>query len=392
MKSITCMLVALAGQALYAQSITLSPGYTTIGVNATVQYSAAVTGLSPATVTWEVNGIVGGSATLGKITTGGLYTAPSAIPSGDILITALGSDKKTEADVYLVIAPAGPTITATTPASPIPTGGYTVTLTGSGFVKGAYVMEAGARYNSTFISSTSIKVSGYHGGTGAGSFSVQNPNTLYGPAFNVTWGNATPPQTISPVTASVKLGGTQQFTSAGTTSWTATAGTVTTTGLYTAPSTMPASNTVTVTSTGPGGSASATVTLVNTAPQVISPTTATVKLGATQQFTSAGATGWTATAGAVTSAGLYTAPSTVPASNTVTVTATGPGGSASATVTLVNPNPQVITPSAVTLILGATQQFTLPAGNHFMFTAGCREPSPRFVCTPPHRRCPLPTQ
>jgi hypothetical protein len=178
--SIVFVAAALTGQAL-AQSITISPGYTNLGVNATLQYSATVTGLTPSTVTWGVNGIAGGNATLGTISTSGLYTAPSAVPTASTMITALGSDKKTEGVVYVNIEAAGPTITATTPASPIPSGNYTVTLTGSGFVKGAFVLENGARYNTTFISSTSLKVSGYHGGSGASSFSVQNPGTLYGP-------------------------------------------------------------------------------------------------------------------------------------------------------------------------------------------------------------------
>jgi len=341
--AVTFVTAALVGQALYAQSITISPGYTTIGVNATVPYSAAVTGLTPATVTWGVNGIAGGNATIGKITTGGMYTAPGTIPSGgSVLITALGSDKKTEGTEYLVIAPAGPTITATTPASPIPAGNYTVTLTGSGFVKGAYAMENNARYGATFVNSTTLKVSGYEG-AGPSSFSVQNPGTLWGPAFAVTFGavGPPPPQTISPTTASVSLGATQQFQSSGATGWTATAGTITSSGLYMAPATMPSSSTVTVKATGPGGTATATVTLVNPNPQVVTPATVSLDLGATQQFTSTGATVWTATYGAVTSVGYYTAPSTLPSSGSDTVSATGPSGVGTATVTLIPPTPAI---------------------------------------------------
>jgi hypothetical protein len=50
-----------------------------IPINSTVQFDAVVTGDSQ-DVTWEVNKIVGGNGTLGTITTGGLYTAPSNIP------------------------------------------------------------------------------------------------------------------------------------------------------------------------------------------------------------------------------------------------------------------------------------------------------------------------
>jgi hypothetical protein len=42
----------LSAGALEAQSITISPSYTTVGVNGTVQYAATVTGLTNTTVTW----------------------------------------------------------------------------------------------------------------------------------------------------------------------------------------------------------------------------------------------------------------------------------------------------------------------------------------------------
>jgi uncharacterized protein (DUF1800 family) len=139
----------------------------------------------------------------------------------------------------------------------------------------------------------------------------------------------------------VKLGASQQFTSSGATSWTATAGTVSSSGLYIAPATMPSSPTVTVSATGPGGTASATVTLISATPQVVTPATVSLNLGATQQFTSTGATMWTATYGTITSAGFYTAPATLPASNSDTVSATGPNGTGTATITLIPPTPVI---------------------------------------------------
>src|SRR5882757_4246741 len=97
---------------LNAQSITLSPGYTSIGVRGTVQYTATVTGLSNTTVTWSVSGKIGGNATNGTITSNGLYTAPAAVPSNGVTVSALGSDHKTMGIVYVNVAPVGPPITA----------------------------------------------------------------------------------------------------------------------------------------------------------------------------------------------------------------------------------------------------------------------------------------
>ena len=335
----TALLVPIA---LHAQSVAITPSYTTVGVNGTVQYKATVTGLTNTAVSWFVVGTRGGNSTYGTITTSGLYTAPATIPANGITITALASDNKTSATVYVAVEPSGPPITAITP-NPIPTGSYTITLTGTGFQKGAIARVPGINLSTTFVNATTLTVSGYQGSAGTTTFQVQNPSTLWGPPFTVQFVASGPPpaQTISPTTATVTLGSTKQFTSAGATSWTASAGSVSTSGLYTAPATMPASPTVTVTATGPGGSASATVTLQSQNPQIISPATVSLNLGATQQFTSAGATSWTATYGTVTAAGLYTAPATMPSSPTDSVAATGPNGTATATATLIPPTPVI---------------------------------------------------
>jgi hypothetical protein len=127
---------------LKAQSIAISPSYTTVGVTGTVQYSAAVIGLTNTTVTWWVNSAKGGNSTTGTITAGGLYTAPAKVPTNGITITALGSDNRTSSTVYVAVESAGPAITSISP-SPIPTGNYSITVTGSGFVNGAIVRTPG---------------------------------------------------------------------------------------------------------------------------------------------------------------------------------------------------------------------------------------------------------
>ena len=85
--------------------------------------------------------------------------------------------------------------------------------------------------------------------------------------------------TIYPTTASVALGGTQQFTAtpaAGVT-WTANVGTITTTGLYIAPTTA---GTYTVTAYSAYGSATATVTVgTGGGALTITPTSASARPG-----------------------------------------------------------------------------------------------------------------
>ena len=152
---------------------------------------------------------------------------------------------------------------------------------------------------------------------------------------------------ISPTSAVVVAGGQQQFTATvsgprkGVT-WSTTGGTISSKGLYTAPSTAE-TDTVTATSTAdPTKSASATVTVTanqQTVSVSIQPTSATVKVGQQQQFT-ATVTGtmntavtWSVTgAGTVSQAGLYSAPAT-PETDTVTATSQADSTkSASATV------------------------------------------------------------
>jgi len=352
-----CVAVLLASGALNAQSIAIHPGYTIVGVNQTVQYTAAVTGLTNQTVTWSVSGVKGGNSIYGEITTGGLYTAPATIPANGITVSALGSDGKTFAIVYVAVEPAGPSISSISP-KPIPVGSYTITVTGTGFKNGAMVRTPGVDLTTTFVNSTTLTTGGYQSAAGTVAFQVMNPGTLWGPPFNATFGTSGPakPLTISPTSATVKLGGTQQFASSGAVSWTATEGSISGSGLFTAPTSMPSSSSVTVTAASPGGSASAVVTLQALNAQAISPATVSLNLGATQQFNSVGATAWGATYGTVTMAGLYTAPSAMSSTGTDAVTATGPNGSANATVTLIAP------PTPTPVITGVGSNAQLPLG------------------------------
>ena len=80
---------------------------------------------------------------------------------------------------------------------------------------------------------------------------------------------------------------------------------------------------------------------------VVSPAMAQVVLGATQQFTAGNVTSWTAVAGTVSAAGLYTAPAQMPASGTDVVTATGPNGTGKANVSLISNVAPVITQLSV---------------------------------------------
>jgi uncharacterized protein (DUF1800 family) len=333
----------LAGGCLCAQTVTISPGYTNVPLGGTQQYTATVTGLTPATVTWGVT--AGG----GTITQTGLYTAPATLPKTGVLISATSTaNTKISTVVYVNPEGPGPTITAMSP-NPLPAGNPTITITASAsmpFLKGASAVCNGAGLTTKFVSATTVTVGDWVSATTPTmTCYVSNPGTWQSNSLTVPVSGTPPPPpppapVVTPATVTVALSGTKQFSASNVTTWSALYGAVSSSGLYTAPATTSASGTDTVTAKGPGGSGSATVTLVPKL--VVTPSTATITLGSTQQFSAANVTAWSATAGTITSAGLYTAPASMTASGTDTVTATGTGGTGSAIVTLLNyPAPSI---------------------------------------------------
>ncbi len=281
-------------------NVSISPATSTVQVGKSQQFSASVIGATNSALNWLVNGVQGGNSTAGTVSSSGFYSAPNNVPSNPSVV-----------------------VTAAAAADPTSTANATVTI-----------MPAPAP----------ISVS------------------------------------ISPANVTLQAGVSQQFTATLTNTpntavtWSATTGSISSSGLYTAP-TVAANTIATVTATSvadPSKSASATVSITAAPPAVavfISPTSATVSSGGTQQFTATvsnttnTAVTWSATAGSVSSAGLYTAPP-VTANTTATVSATSvadPSKSANATVSITAPPPVVavsISPTSATVASGGTQQFT----------------------------------
>lgn len=186
-------------------SVGVSPTSASVLVDAQRQFTATVIGNSDQSVTWDVNGSVGGNSAVGFIDSiSGLYTAPSAVPS-----------------------PATVTVHATSKAVPSAVGSALVTIT--------------------------------------------NP-----PAVSVM---------ITPASASVRVDRTKQFSASvknatvTTVTWmvngipggNSTIGKISSSGLYTAPVTVPSPSKVTVSAVStadPSKSASASVTITSPARDV----------------------------------------------------------------------------------------------------------------------------
>jgi len=251
----------------------------TLETGDTFQFHASVSNATNTTLTWTVNDVVGGNSTVGTMSVDGLYTAPTAVPSPS-----------------------------------------TVTL------------KATSNADTTKFDTATVTIS---------------------PRF-----------AISPKSATVTAGQTQQFTAneavdnwqVNNIMWGSSAvGTITSSGLYTAPASVPSPNPVTVKAIKLGDgtkndTAAVTIIAGGPKPPTISPGSATVPAGGTQQFTADMAVNWEAdgatgtdpsTWGTISSAGLYTAPLSPPWTGQVNIKATAKSDttlSANAVVTVVFSN------------------------------------------------------
>ena len=76
--------------------LTVSPTGAVLVPNGTQQFTALEGGSLITDITWAVDGIPGGDATVGTISSGGLYTAPAAIPAPPtVTVTAILQDDVT---------------------------------------------------------------------------------------------------------------------------------------------------------------------------------------------------------------------------------------------------------------------------------------------------------
>ena len=285
----TLNLAASAGVA-----IAVSPNSATISAGASQQFTATVTGSSNTAVTWSVSGAGCNGAACGTISVGGLFAAPSSVPS-----------------------PATLQVIATSVADPTKTASASVTLVAATAVL-LSINPASATVPTASVNSFTATVSGIS-------------NTA------VTWS---------------LTGAGCSGSSCGSLS------TSSTSAVYAAPVVAPAPPNVTVTATSvadPSKSAAANVTVVPLVVVTVTPTNTSVVTGATQQLTAAVA-GTTNTAvtwtvqgagcsgtacGTIGTNGLYTAPSAVPSPADVTVTVTSSADSskmASASVTILPVN------------------------------------------------------
>lgn len=254
-------------------SIKLNQSSLTISAGAQQQFTAVVTGTTNTAVTWSVDSVAGGNSGAGTINPTGLYTAPAQ--------------------------------------------------------SGTHVVTATSVADTTKSASATVTVAGL--------------------------------VSITPATLTIDTGATQQFTATvqgqsnpqlawsvdGIGGGNSTVGTISSSGLYTAPS-QAGSHTVGATSTNPSASASAPITVFSF---TLSPGNGTLlNPGATQQYTATiqgltnagvtwsvdGVAGGNSTTGTISTTGLYTAPNAVGAHAVTATSVANPSSALTSNVTVVN--------------------------------------------------------
>lgn len=89
-------------------TVAINPATATVEANGGTQLFAATIGNSlDSTVTWQVNGVTGGSSTTGTVSAGGLYTAPTSVPSpATVTVTAVShADSTKTASAQVTVSP-----------------------------------------------------------------------------------------------------------------------------------------------------------------------------------------------------------------------------------------------------------------------------------------------
>jgi hypothetical protein len=296
-------------------TVTIQPTSASLFLGQTQAFQATVIGSTNTNVTWQVNGVAGGSTSTGTISSSGLFTAPAILP-----------------------ASANATVTAVSQANPKDSASATVTLQDNIVVS---VVPASASVSTGAAQVFTATV------TGTGS-----------PSAGVTW-------SVNGIAGGNSTFGTIVSNSAAS-------------AVYTAPAAPPTPAVVTVTATSVADtskSANASVTVVCSGANSMSPATANVALSATQNFTASfcpaststivwdvnGVPGGNAALGTIvstsTSAALYTAPANLPSTNPVTVHAVAGAATVSATVTIVSAVTVTVAPSGASVAI--TQRITL---------------------------------
>ncbi len=265
----------LASGLAYGQ-MDMWPRNSTLELGSTRQFGAYVP-LSPNTVYWSVNDIVGGNAMLGTISAAGLYTPPAVAPTPNTLTIKATStafaDKFTS--TTLKVTRKYPWLWSIAP-SQLRTGNFEVSFNGANFAPDSQALLNGMPVTTVYHSPTKIVAKGTIATTGNVTFSVRQPDPggVTGNTVTASVASAPVSVTILPGSATIQAGASVQFTAnvSGNAytavTWALTGAGTLLNGLYTAPASVQTATTAAIRATSvasPSTFAQATVT-INPAP------------------------------------------------------------------------------------------------------------------------------
>jgi beta-glucanase (GH16 family) len=310
-------------------AITISPKNISINYGSIQQFTAALSGGATGPVAW--------SATCGTVSSSGLYTAPQGGTSCSVIASVTGASDSAE----VTLIPPGINVTPdTVTLTYAGTQQFNASLSGGATPPVSWTATCGAVDDTGFYtapdSGTSCTVMASAGGASdTSTVSLTPPGT---PGINVT-----------PDEVTLTYGDAQQFNASlsggatGPVSWSATCGSINSSGYYTAPQ---SGTSCTVTGSASGASDTSTVSLAPGPGITVTPDTVTLTYGGTQEFTAeltgsaTGPVSWSATCGSIDNSGYYTAPQS---GTSCTVTGQVTGANDQAVVTLSQPPPPVAT-------------------------------------------------
>ncbi len=330
-------------------SITISPTTTSVGVSLTRQFTASVSGTTNLGVTWTVDGVAGGNSTTGTITTAGLYTAPATTGQHTVTVTSVADPSKSaSASVTVTIAvtiiPTSATVTVST------TRQFSDTVSGTTNTSVTWSVDGIAGGNTTVGTVSTAGLYTAPGSTGSHVItvtSVADPSQSASAQITVATSTAALYVVTTPQSSCIATFGTQQYQATvynssnqgvtwsvdNVTAGNSTVGTITSAGLYTAPSAA-GSHSIKATSVANTSKASTAQISVNSSVKVwIGPGSTSVPVNSTQQFVANvcatantgvtwsvdGVAGGSATSGTISNTGLYTAPPSA-GSHTIKIT------------------------------------------------------------------------
>jgi hypothetical protein len=271
--------------------ISVSPVSATVAAGSTQQFQAKITGTSNTAVNWTVSSAGCGGAACGTISGGGLYTSPASVPSPatvSVLVTSVADPTKSASASVTIVAAAAVLLSISPASAAVPTAStdsFTATVTGTTNTAVAWSLSgagcSGASCGSLATSSlaavyTAPLVAPSPPSVTVAATSMAEPSKTASASVTIV---SVVVVTVTPASTSLVTGATQQFnasvvgTSNTAVTWNvqgtgcsgAACGTVSVTGLYTAPSAIPSPASVTVTATSsadPTKTSSSSVTIV----------------------------------------------------------------------------------------------------------------------------------